>query len=95
MVIDAGTVASGLDEERATATPNAGAGPLSTTVPVKFLPPITNVGLSRTADGDGAGSTTRDPVTLILPAASRSALADALTMARTLEPTGVVDAVKV
>ena len=39
-MIDAGTVASALDEVSATETPGAGAGPVRTTVPVVEVPPI-------------------------------------------------------
>lgn len=47
-VVDAGTEALELPEDKVTDVPPVGAGPLSVTVPVEGLPPVTDVGLSLT-----------------------------------------------
>ena len=66
-VTDAGTVAAAvLPLLRETTTPAAGAGPLSVTVPVEPVPPITAVGLS--ASEVSAGALTVRLACLLLPA---------------------------
>src|SRR6266852_6783194 len=53
-----GTLAAELLLERATCAPPAGAAPLSVTVPVEELPPVTLVGFSATDDKDREGGFT-------------------------------------
>jgi hypothetical protein len=49
-VTEAGTVADALLEERVTAVPPAGAAAVSVTVPVDDAPPVTEAGLTETAE---------------------------------------------
>ena len=50
-----GTLAAPLLLESAICAPPAGAGPLSVTVPVEELPPVTLVGFSVSEESEGAG----------------------------------------
>jgi hypothetical protein len=53
-VTEAGTVALAPVADSVTGRPPDGAGPLRVTVPVEGLPPITDAGLSESAEGTGA-----------------------------------------
>ena len=63
MVIDFGRMTSALDDASPTVTPDAGAGPVRTTVAVADLPPSTAVGLTAIEDADGGGSSVSVAVT--------------------------------
>src|SRR5213594_140251 len=63
----AGTVATlVLLLERATTAPPLGAGPLSVTVPVEELPPVTLVGLRLSDESVGGLATTVNALTLVV-----------------------------
>jgi hypothetical protein len=65
----AGTVADTLLLDRDTTIPPAGAGPLSVAVPWAAEPPLTEVGLTETADKDAvaAGNSVRFAETVVPP----------------------------
>jgi hypothetical protein len=82
-----GTMATVLLLPRVTATPPVGAGPSSVTVPVAGLPPVNTVGLSASAERDGA-LTVRGAVFATPPA-------DAVMVGEVVEGTAEVEIVNV